>query len=65
MPKLKTKKSAAKRFSKSGTGKLLRSKAYRRHLLTHKSSKQKRGLCGKAPVYSGDVSRIERMVPYL
>lgn len=65
MPKLKTKKSAAKRFSKSGTGKLLRSKAYRRHLLTHKSSKQKRRLCGKALVYRGDVARIGKMIPYL
>ncbi len=64
MPKLKTHKSAAKRFSVSGTGKIMRNKAYRRHLLTHKSSKNKRNLCGKAVLFSGDVDRVKKMLPY-
>lgn len=44
MPKLKTSRSAAKRFKKTGTGKFKRSKAFRGHLLTKKSSKRKRSL---------------------
>ena len=42
MPKLKTLKSAAKRFAKTGTGKIIRSKGFKRHILTHKSRKTKR-----------------------
>ncbi|MCX7821442.1 MAG: 50S ribosomal protein L35 [Brevinematales bacterium] len=64
MPKIKTHKSAAKRFSVSGGGKIMRNKAYKRHLLTHKSRKNKRNLSGKEVVFSGDVYRIKRMLPY-
>lgn len=65
MPKIKTKKSAAKRFCKSGKGKIMRNKAYRRHILTHKSRKRKRNLGKKALVFSGDVLRVKRMLPYI
>ena len=44
MPKMKTSKSAAKRFKKTGTGKLKRMKAYKSHILTKKSTKRKRNL---------------------
>ena len=44
MPKMKTSRAAAKRFKVTGTGKLKRSKAYKRHILTKKSTKRKRNL---------------------
>ena len=44
MPKMKTHRGAAKRFRKTGTGKLKRSKAFKSHILTKKSSKRKRNL---------------------
>jgi large subunit ribosomal protein L35 len=64
MPKLKTNRAAAKRFSVSGTGKLMRNKAYKRHILEHKSSKQTRRLGKKALVFKGDVARVRRQLPY-
>jgi large subunit ribosomal protein L35 len=65
MPKMKTRKSAAKRFSKTGTGKLIRSKAFKRHILTHKSRKTKRNLGKKAVLFSGDSARIKKLLPYI
>ena len=44
MPKMKTSRSAAKRFKMTGTGKIVRNKAYKRHILTKKSTKRKRNL---------------------
>ena len=44
MPKMKTKRAAAKRFKVTGTGKIKRFKAYKRHILTKKSTKRKRDL---------------------
>ena len=44
MPKIKTNRAAAKRFKKTGTGKLKRNKAYKSHILTKKSTKRKRNL---------------------
>ena len=44
MPKMKTSRAAAKRFKKTGTGKLIRNKAYKSHILTKKSTKRKRNL---------------------
>ena len=44
MPKIKTKRAAAKRFSTTGTGKLKRNKAYKSHILTKKTTKRKRNL---------------------
>lgn len=59
MPKVKTKKSAAKRFKKTGTGKLKRSHAYTSHLFANKSQKQKRKLRKSAMVSSGDYKRLK------
>jgi large subunit ribosomal protein L35 len=65
MPKMKTRKSAAKRFRKTGTGKLVRNRAFKRHLLEHKTSKRKRRLSGKAVLTKGDTKRVKQLVAYL
>ncbi|SFA78525.1 LSU ribosomal protein L35P [Acetitomaculum ruminis DSM 5522] len=65
MPKMKTKKSAAKRFKVTGTGKLKRNKAYRRHILTKKSPKTKRNL-RKAVITDITNSKVmKKILPYL
>ena len=64
MPKIKTNRSAAKRFKKTATGKLKRSKAYHSHILTKKSAKRKRNLRKSDLVDSVDKKRILRMLPY-
>jgi large subunit ribosomal protein L35 len=64
MPKLKTHRGAAKRFKKTGTGKFLRSKAFKRHLLTSKTTKVKRHLSGTVTVSEQDAAKIRRMLPY-
>jgi large subunit ribosomal protein L35 len=64
MPKMKTRKSAAKRFKMTGTGKFMRNRAGGRHILTKKSRKRKNRL-GKAVATSKtDVKRILRSCPY-
>lgn len=65
MPKLKTRTAAAKRFKMTGTGKIRRAKAYRRHILTSKSSTQKRTLRRGALVDATNESAIRRLLPYL
>jgi large subunit ribosomal protein L35 len=65
MPKMKTNRGAAKRFKKTGTGKLRRSKAYLRHILTNKSPKQKRGLRKSGEVDTANEKAIRRLLPYL
>ncbi|MBW4468562.1 MAG: 50S ribosomal protein L35 [Pegethrix bostrychoides GSE-TBD4-15B] len=65
MPKLKTRKAAAKRFSKSGTGKLMRRKAFKNHLLQHKSAKRKRRISNMAVVNERDADNVQMMLPYL
>ncbi len=65
MPKMKTKRAAAKRVKKSGTGKLVRAKAYKSHILTKKSSKRKRGLRKGTVVSASDMKRVATLVPYL
>lgn len=62
--KLKTKKSAAKRFSYTGTGKLKRNRAAKGHLLTGKSSKRKRMLRRSEPVSHAELAIIKKMLPY-
>ncbi|QBJ94720.1 50S ribosomal protein L35 [Rhodococcus sp. ABRD24] len=62
MPKSKTHSGAAKRFKVSGSGKILRQKAGRRHLLEHKSSRVTRRLDGTAVVSEKDAPRIKRML---
>ncbi len=63
MPKIKTNKSAAKRFYKSGSGKILRNKAFKQHLLTSKSRKTKRNLRKKSVLFKGDKIRIKKLIP--
>ena len=65
MPKLKTRKSAAKRFRATGSGKIFRRKAFKSHLLQHKSSARKRRLSNKALVNERDEDNVRGMLPYL
>jgi len=65
MPKMKTHRGAAKRFKKTGTGKIKRSHAFTSHILEKKSPKRKRSLRKAAIVSPGDAKRIERLIPYL
>ena len=65
MPKIKTRRGAAKRFRKTGTGKLRRSRAFKRHILTKMSSKRKRQLRRSGLVAASDAPRIRRLLPYL
>jgi large subunit ribosomal protein L35 len=64
MPKLKTHRGAAKRFKKTGTGKFMRSKAFKRHILTSKPTRRKRQARGSVVVSPADVSKLKRMLPY-
>ena len=64
MPKLKTHRGAAKRFKRTASGKFLRAKAFKRHILTSKSTKRKRSLRKRALVSDGDQMKLERMLPY-
>ena len=64
MPKLKTKKSAAKRFRIRAGGKIKRSRAFLRHILTKKSTKNKRHLRGAAEVHSTNAASVAAMLPY-
>ena len=63
--KLKTHRGAAKRFKVTGTGKVARSKAFGRHLLSKKSSKRKRSLKQGALVHSTEQKSIKKLLPYL
>ena len=65
MPKMKTHRGAAKRFRATGSGKLKRSKAYKRHILTKNSANTKRNLRKSAIMSKGDQSRIARLLPYI
>lgn len=65
MPKLKTKRAAAKRFKVTGTGKLKRSKAYKRHILTKKSPKTKRNLRKATITDSTNAKVMKKVLPYL
>ena len=65
MPKMKTKKSAAKRFKATGTGLLKRNKAYKRHNLTKKSTKRKRNLRQATVCDQANVKTMKKILPYL
>ena len=65
MPKIKTSKSAKKRFRKTTNGFFLYERAFKGHLLEHKSSKRKRCLSQRMVVYSGDAKALRSMLPYL
>jgi len=62
MPKMKTSKTAAKRFRKTGTGKLRRDQAMRQHLFEKKPSTRTRRLAGTVDVHTGDVKRVKRLL---
>ncbi len=64
MPKIKTRRGAAKRFSFTGSGKIRRKKAYLRHILTHKSATQKRNLRKSGLVDKADQAGVRRLLPY-
>ena len=64
MPKLKTHRGAAKRFKRTKNGKFLRGKAFKQHILTSKTRKQKRGLRGTTTVSHVDTLKLTRMLPY-
>jgi len=64
MPKMKTRKCAAKRLKQTGTGKYRHNKAGSRHILTKKSSKRKRRLRQDGAVKSTEIGRIRAALPY-
>ena len=64
MPKVKTSRAAAKRFKKTGTGKLKRMKAYKSHILTKKSTKRTRRLRKGAYADKTNAATIKLLVPY-
>lgn len=64
MPKLKTKRGAAKRFKISSKGRIKRTQANLRHILTKKKTKRKRHLRGTTSVAAGDQQAIRTMLPY-
>jgi large subunit ribosomal protein L35 len=65
MPKLKTRKAAAKRFRATGSGKIVRRKAYKSHLLQHKSSARKRRLSELVVLDHTNEGNVRLMLPYL
>ncbi|MBT8333444.1 MAG: 50S ribosomal protein L35 [Deltaproteobacteria bacterium] len=65
MPKMKTNRGAAKRFSKTGSGKIKRNKAFSSHILTKKSTKRKRNLRKGDLVDSSNAKAIKRILPYM
>jgi large subunit ribosomal protein L35 len=64
MPKMKSHSGAAKRFRKTGTGKIKRNSAFTSHILTSKTTKQKRNLRQSSILSSGDAKRVRAMLPY-
>ena len=65
MPKIKTNRGAAKRFGKTGSGKIRRNKAFASHILTKKTTKRKRGLRQSTIVHPRDARNISRLIPYV
>ena len=64
MPKIKTNRGAAKRFKTTGTGKVVRNKAFSSHILTKKTTKRKRSLRKSALVNSTNLQKVSRLIPY-
>ena len=65
MPKIKTNSSAAKRFKVTGSGKVKRSKGFKRHILSSKSKKRKRKLRHATLVAAVEQKNIRKLIPYL
>ncbi len=64
MPKMKTKSGAAKRFKVRASGSVKRSQAFKRHILTKKTTKNKRQLRGTTEVHASNVASVHAMMPY-
>jgi large subunit ribosomal protein L35 len=64
MPKMKTKSSAKKRFRVRGSGSVKRAMAFKRHILTKKTTKNKRHLRGTAEIHSTNMDSVKAMLPY-
>lgn len=64
MPKMKTKSGAAKRFRVRANGSIKRAQAYKRHILTKKTTKNKRQLRGIATIHPSDMAAVRSMLPY-
>ena len=65
MPKMKTNRGAAKRFKSTGSGKVVRNKAYSSHILTKKTTKRKRNLRKSGLVDSANARNLSRLMPYM
>ena len=65
MPKMKSHRGAAKRFKKTGSGKISRQKANKQHILTKKTTKRKRGLRQDSLISDADEPRVRKLLPYL
>jgi large subunit ribosomal protein L35 len=65
MPKMKTKRAAAKRLKVTATGKLMARSGWKQHLLEAKSPKRRRKLRGPRLISEADTPRLKRLVPYL
>jgi len=65
MPKIKTHRGAAKRFSLTKSGKIKRGKAYKSHILTKKSTKRKRNLRKSTIIDPTNASNMKKILPYL
>ncbi len=64
MPKMKTHRGAAKRFKRTGSGKIRRNSAFTSHILTSKTTKRKRNLRKSSIMAPGDAKRIKALIPY-
>jgi len=63
MPKMKTHRGAAKRFKTTSTGKIVRSKSLKQHILTSKTTKRKRNLRQSALISAADMRKVQRLLP--
>jgi large subunit ribosomal protein L35 len=65
MPKVKTRRAAAKRFKKTGSGKIARTQGWKGHRLINRTRKQKRRVTGLVVASDADQPKLKRMLPYL
>jgi large subunit ribosomal protein L35 len=65
VPKIKTNRGAAKRFKKTGTGKIKAKRAFARHILTKKASNRKRGIRTPKIIEQSDMKGIKKLIPYI
>ncbi len=64
MPKMKTKRAAAKRYNPRASGSINRAHATKRHILTKRTTKNKRHLRGMVDIHESDIASVRRMLPY-